>query len=57
MGDIEIETPNNKLLVLESAIGIITLLSANNIYLRDNTVYTVTLFHLILLNSLIFLRK
>lgn len=33
-----------KLLIVESAVSIITLLSTNITYLRDNTVYIVTLF-------------
>jgi hypothetical protein len=50
MGDIEIEIlklrySNIKLLILESASGLIGLLSANNTSLRDNTAYIVTLSH------------
>jgi hypothetical protein len=46
---------NIKLLILQSAPGIIKLLSANNTCLGDNTANIVTFFRFILLNFLIYL--
>lgn len=44
VGDIKLRHSNIKLLILESATGIVRLQSANKIYFRDNILYLVTLF-------------